>query len=190
MTLDYTNNREGVVNFLKKHVKGDRFEHSLGVEHAAIALAERYGADLNKAGMAGLLHDVAKQMNNEKLKSEYGICTPTEKTLHGPIGARWLQVNGYVKDEDILNAIRYHTTGRPAMSLLEKVVYIADAIEPGRKSPEADMLRDYAAEDLDKAVLYSLEASIRKVLDNQTLLDTDTVAAYNDYRRLFDEDEV
>lgn len=190
MTLDYTKDREGVVNFLKKHVKGDRFDHSLGVEQAALALAEKYGADREKAGMAGLLHDVAKQMKYSDLQKEYGIYTPTEKTLHGPIGARWLQVNGYVKDEDILNAIRYHTTGRPAMSLLEKVIYIADAIEPGRKSPMADMLRDYAAEDLDKAVLYSLESSLRKVLDNQTLIDPDTVAAYNDYRKLFSEDEV
>lgn len=190
MALDYTNNRESVLNLLKKHVKGDRLEHSLGVEHAAVALAERYGADPDKAGLAGLLHDIAKQMNNDKLTAEYGICTPSDKTLHGPIGAIWLREHGYVDDEDVLNAIRYHTTGRPAMSLLEKIVYIADAIEPGRKSQDADVLRDYASEDLNKAVLFSLECSLRRVLDNQHLIDPDTVAAYNDYRRLFDRSEV
>ena len=190
MALDYIKNREGAVNLLKKHVKGDRFEHSLGVEHAAIALAERYGADPAKAGLAGLLHDIAKQMNNAKLTAEYGIYSPSDRTVHGPLGAAWLRDHGYVDDEDVLNAIRYHTTGRPAMSLLEKIVFIADAIEPGRKSQEADILRDYASEDLDKAVLYSLGCSLRRVLDNQHLIDPDTVSAYNDYRRLFDRSEV
>lgn len=190
MPLDYTNNREAVLAFLKKHVKGDRLEHSLGVEHVAVALAERYGADVNKAGEAGLLHDIAKQMNSDKMKDEYGVCTPTEKTVHGPVGAMWLREHGYVTDDDVLNAIRFHTTGRPAMSLLEKIVYIADAIEPGRKSQEADMLRDFASEDIDKAMLFSLECSLRRVLDNQGLIDPDTVAAYNDYRRMFDKSEV
>lgn len=190
MALDYTNNRESVLNLLKKHVKGDRLEHSLRVEHAAVALAERYGADTAKAGLAGMLHDIAKQMNQQKMIQEYGLFSPSEKTLHGPIGSIWLREHGYVEDEDVLNAIRYHTTGRPAMSQLEKIVYIADAIEPGRRSQEAEILRDYASEDLDKAVLYSLECSLRRVLDNQHLIDPDTVAAYNDYRRLFDRSEV
>lgn len=182
MQLNYIDDRDVAVSLLKKHVKGDRLIHSLAVENTAIALAKQYGVDPAKAGLAGLLHDIAKQMNCEKLAANYGICTPTEKTLHGPVGAMWLSQHGYVKDEDVLNAIRFHTTGRAAMSGLEKVVFIADTIEPGRKFPEVDVLRDYAAEDLDKAVLFSLERSLRNVLDKQFLIDMDTVRAYNDYR--------
>lgn len=190
MHLNYTNDRAGALALLKKHIKGDRLIHSLAVEHAAIALAQRYGADEAKAGLAGMLHDIAKQMNCEKLAEQYGVWTPTEKTLHGPVGAAWLKEHGYVKDDDILNAIRFHTTGRPAMSQLGKIIFIADAIEPGRKYPEVDMLREYAIEDLDKAVLFALERSLRNVLDRQMLIDMDTVSAYNDYRKQFDPKEV
>lgn len=186
MPLDYTYDRTRVVELLKEHVKGDRFTHSLGVEQTAVDLAKRYGADVSKAGLAGLLHDITKQMDNEKLKAKFGISSPTEKTLHGPTAAEWLRYHGYVTDEDVLNAIRYHTTGRPAMSRLEKIIFIADAIEPGRKYPDVEILRDYAEEDLDKAVLFALERSLHTILERQSLIDPDTVAAYNDYRRRAD----
>lgn len=182
MQLDYTNDRQACVDLLKAHIKGDRLIHSLGVEQTAIALARRHGVNEEKAGLAGLLHDITKQMDNEKLKDRYGICTPTEKTLHGPTGAVWLKENGYIEDTDVLNAIRYHTTGRPAMSDLEKVIFLADCIEPNRTYADVEMLRSYAYEDLDKAVLFALERTLRSVLDRQILIDPDTVAAYNDYR--------
>lgn len=189
MPLDYTYDRQRVLELLRDYVKGDRLRHSLGVEQTAVELAKRYGADVSKAGLAGLLHDIAKQMDNEKLKSRYGICSPTEKTLHGPNGAAWLRDHGYVTDEEVLGAIRFHTTGRPAMTLLEKIVFLADVIEPNRKYPEVDELREYATQDLDKAVLFALERQLHNVLDKQGLIDQDTVAAYNDYRRLL-KDEV
>lgn len=182
MPLDYTNDRDTCVELLEAHVRGDRLVHSLGVEQTAIALARQHGVDVDKAGLAGLLHDITKQMDNEKLKERYNICSPTEKTLHGPTAAVWLKEHGYVEDTDVLNAIRYHTTGRPAMSDLEKVIFLADSIEPNRMYADVEILRRYAFEDLDKAVLFSLERTLMSVLERQILIDPDTVAAYNDYR--------
>lgn len=183
MRADYTNNRDALVKLLARHLEGEKFDHSLGVEQTALALAERYGADREKAGLAGLLHDITKQMDNATLAKRYGISSVSEKTLHGPNAACWLRENGIVDDPEVLLAIKYHTTGRADMTLLEKVIYLADYIEPGRDFEEADDLRRRVWEDIDEGLLMGLEMSLQNIIEKGSLIDADSVAAYNCYRQ-------
>ena len=126
---------------MEKLQDAKRFEHTLGVEYTAAALAMRYGEDIRNARTAGLLHDCAKCLSDKKRLS---ICrknkipmTELEKKnpflLHGKVGAYLAKQKYGIKNQDVLNAIRNHTTGRQGMSLLEKIVFIADYIEPCRK---------------------------------------------------------
>lgn len=184
MQVDYINDRDGVIALVKKHLKGEKFDHSLGVEKAAIKLAKRYGADPMKAGLAGLLHDITKQRDNRELADHYKIEGVTEKTLHGPTAVCWLRDKCPGVDEDVLLAIKYHTTGRADMTLLEKIIYVADYIEPARDFPEVEELRKVAKKSLDDSVLMGLEITIRHVLQNEGLIDPNSIAAYNCYRQL------
>lgn len=146
-----------------------RYEHTLGVEYTAAALAMRYGCDLRSARTAGLLHDCAKCLTDEKRLS---VCrknkipmTALEKKnpflLHGKVGAYLAEQKYGIKDADILNAIRNHTTGRQGMSLLEKIVFVADYIEPCRKhAPNLTEIRRLSFLDLDGAVLKILEDTL------------------------------
>ncbi len=138
-----------------------RYEHTLGVAFTAASLAMRYGADVKQAQVAGLLHDCAKCMTNEERLS---ICkknklevTPVEKAnpflLHAKVGAFLAKEKYGIQDEEILSAVRCHTTGRPNMTLLEKIVFTADYIEPSRKTaPNLDEVRTMAFQNLDIAL--------------------------------------
>lgn len=190
MQMDYIADREGIVKKLAEKVKGEKFEHSLGVEKTALALAQRYGENQDKAGLAGLLHDYTKQMDNVTLAEKYHIPYLTEKTLHGHTAAALLKEKGYVTDKDVLDAIRWHTTGRAGMSMLEKIVYIADYMEPNRDFPGVERVRKLAFENIDKAVLLGLKMSIDNIIKNKSLIDTDSVQAYNYYRNLFPGEEL
>ncbi len=182
MLADYTNKREKFVELLKKHVKGEKFQHSLGVEQTALELAERYGASRDRAGLAGLLHDITKQMDNAKMAAAYGIISLSEKTLHAPVAACWLKEQDIVTDGEVLTAIKYHTTGRADMTLLEKVIYMADYIEPGRDFEGVREVRRAAYEDIDRAMLMGITMSLEDILQRGTLIDPDSVAAYNYFR--------
>ena len=141
---------------------GKRYFHTLGVAFTAASMAMRYGENVAQAQTAGLLHDCAKCLSDEKLLS---ICsknhlevTDVERRnpylLHGKVGAYLGQKDYQIDDPDILNAITYHTTGRPGMSTLEKIIFIADYIEPGRnKALHLEEIRKLAFEDLDKTML-------------------------------------
>ncbi len=183
MHMDYTKHRKNLVELLKKSMNETRFEHSLETEKTAIELAKLHGADVEKAGLAGLMHDITKQMDNLALAAKYGLNAVSEKILHGHTAACWLKEHKIVSDEEVLLAIRYHTTGRADMTMLEKIIFLADYIEPTRNFHEVTRLRRYAKENLDKAVLYGLELSILSVIDRKNLLDMDSVAAYNCYVR-------
>ena len=130
---------------LKEVLKPDRYEHTLGVEYTAAALAMRYGADVEKAELAGLLHDCAKQYSDEEiamLLMEHGIM-PTQSELRSPgilhaiYGPILAQERYGIDDEEVLSAIRWHTTGKADMSVLEKIVFTADYIEPSRREIDA-----------------------------------------------------
>lgn len=139
-----------------------RFEHTLGVEFTSAALAMRYGASVRDAQTAGLLHDCAKCLTDRERVS---ICQKNNISmtelemenpflLHAKVGAFLARERYGVTDQDILNAIHNHTTGRPGMSLLEKIVFIADYMEPGRShAPNLEEIRCMAFADLDRTLL-------------------------------------
>lgn len=150
---------------LQKKLDSDRYEHTIGVAYTAASLAMRYGEDVNRALVAGLLHDNAKCIPHDKqlqLFQKYNIhLTDVEKDnpalLHSKLGA-FLAMHKYkVNDKEIISAILYHTTGRPEMTLLEKIIYVADYIEPMRcKASNLDEVRRLAFVDLDEALLQIL----------------------------------
>jgi len=182
--MDYTNDRQKLIGLLKANLNEEKLNHSLGVEQTAMDLARVFGADEAKAGFAGLMHDITKEMNNVTLAAEYGIRDyVSPKTLHAYTGAVYLQKNGITQDEDILAAVKYHTTGREAMSVLEKIVYLADLIEPGRDYPAALSIKPVCYENLDLAMFLSLKMTIKFILKRNMPIDLNTVYAYNYYSR-------
>ena len=177
----------------KKHLKEKliekRYIHSLNVADSALTLAEKYGADAEKAYFAGLVHDVMKNASEtEQLQIiEKGgiILTRTEKEnkklWHAIAGEAYLRTEMGITDEDILNAVRYHTTGRAGMSLLEKVVYIADYISEERDYDDVDVMRELSLnKGLDEAALYALKFSFRSLSKKEKLIHTDSVEYYNE----------
>lgn len=170
-----------------------RFEHTLGVEFTSAALAMRYGAPVRSAQMAGLLHDCAKCLTDQErvaLCRENDIpMSKLEKEnpflLHAKVGAYLAEEKYGVQDPDILNAIRSHTTGRPNMSLLEKIVFIADYMEPGRKhAPNLEEIRRLAFEDIDRTLLKILGDTLEYLEDGDRDTDPVTRRTWNYYQEL------
>lgn len=176
---------------MKKKQDARRYEHTLGVEFTAAALAMRYGASVVDAQTAGILHDCAKCLSDEKrlhICEKYGLpVSDVERRspflLHGKAGACLAEEKyGIQGKPDILNAIRYHTTGREGMSLLEKIVFVADYIEPGRKqAPNLTEIRQLAFENLDAAVLRILEDTLQHLRETGGEIDPMTETVYRYY---------
>lgn len=183
-------NRDKIIARLKSKINDRRFEHSLGVEYTAACMAMVHGADVEKARIAGLLHDCAKCLpTKEKLekarKHKLAVSKFEEKNpdmLHGKLGAYYAKVRYEVDDQEILDAITYHTTGRPNMTLLDKIIFVADYIEPNRKElKDMDIIRREAFVDLDKCVIHILKNTL-DYLDNTTNdIDMMTQMTYNYY---------
>ncbi len=154
---------------VKKVLDPERYQHTLGVAYTASALAMRYETDIEKAFIAGLLHDCAKCIPNDekrKLCEEYGISlTETElavpSLIHAKLGA-YLAEHAYgIEDREILDAIRTHTTGEPKMNLLQKIIFTADYIEPNRNTaPNLQEIRQLSFTDLDRAICRILEDTL------------------------------
>ena len=179
-----------ILKKLKKELDDDRFRHTLGVMYTSAALAMRYGADLNHAQTAGLLHDCAKCIPNDKkikLCEKYGLpMTSIEKQapflLHAKLGAYLADKIYDVSDPDILGAIEWHTTGRPGMTLLEKIVYLADYIEPNRwKAQNLPEIRAMAFRDIDMAVYMTLRDTLAYLQSGSGEVDTMTQEAFDFY---------
>ncbi|MFC5542076.1 MAG: bis(5'-nucleosyl)-tetraphosphatase (symmetrical) YqeK [Bacilli bacterium] len=173
---------------IKSRMPEKRFIHTIGVMETAIQLAEKYGADMKAAETAAILHDVAKYADEEWMKTivkEHGLDPRLldwgPEILHGPVGA-WIAENEFqIDNEDILNAIRYHTTGRANMSTLEKIIYIADMIEPNRKFDGVEKLRAKAQEDLDKAMRACIRHSLAFLVETKQPIYPVSIECYNDY---------
>lgn len=175
---------------MEKTLDPKRFEHTLGVTYTAAALAMCYQADINKAQVAGLLHDSAKCMDNDK---KISICqkhniqmNEIEKQnpflLHAKVGSYIAMKKFGINDPDIINAILNHTTGRPGMSTLEKIIYIADYIEPGRKqAPNLTEVRKLAFQNLDDALLKILENTLSYLEESSEVIDPMTRKTYEYY---------
>jgi predicted HD superfamily hydrolase involved in NAD metabolism len=185
-------NRSEIRKKLEKQLNKKRFEHSLGVEYVSGCLAMIHGADVEKALMAGLLHDCAKCLSGEEKISKcikYGIhISKCEKNnpelLHAKLGACYAKIKYEVNDPEILTAIKYHTTGRPAMTLMEKIIFVADYIEPNRRVlPEIELIRREAFADLDKAVVHILRNTLSYLDNTDTETDETSLKTYNYYVR-------
>ncbi|KNF09433.1 hypothetical protein CLPU_3c02120 [Gottschalkia purinilytica] len=172
---------------LEKSIGKDRYLHSLRVMEVSQKLAKCYGENEEDAMLAGLLHDCGRILDKcylLKMANEFGIILKGmyEKEfvlIHAYLGAEIAKNHYKIENTDIINAIKYHTTGRENMSLLEKIVYIADYIEPGRDFPGVEEIRDLAYKNLDKSLLKSMENTIRHVIDRGWILHEDTVKARN-----------
>lgn len=178
---------------LKKAVDSDRFHHTLGVMFTAASLAMVWDVDLTKARVAGLLHDCAKCISNEKKiemcrknkisVSKFEIENPF--LLHAKLGAYLAEKKYDVNDPEILGAITWHTTGKPDMSMLEKIIYVADYIEPARyKAPNLALVRKLAFSDIDECVYQILKDSVDYLAANPKTMDVTTVEAYQYYKNL------
>lgn len=176
-----------ITRYLKTNLSEKRFLHTLGVAETSKALAKRWGADCSKAFLAGLVHDCAKELPLDKTlnfleESGYRITWLEESApgiLHAPLGAILAKSLFEIDDESVLNAVKYHTTGRENMTDLEKIVYIADFIEPGREYSESSEVRKLAEVDLDRAALRETDFVIKFTIDRGRTLHPDTVSTRN-----------
>ena len=177
---------------LKKKLKKERYEHTIGVMYTSASLAMCYGADIQKALTAGLLHDCGKYCppkDQIKLCGKYGIeLTRSEldmpALIHARLGACLAEHEYGVSDREILDSITYHTTGRPGMTMLEKIIYIADYIEPNRRViPGLTEIRGIVFKDIDRAVCLSTERTIRHLSDGGKAVDPITVSTYEFYKK-------
>jgi nicotinate-nucleotide adenylyltransferase len=178
---------------LRLHVEGRvspaRYEHSLAVQKMAIYLAKRHGADWYKAGVAGLLHDVCHDVEEADQLNYMRACgiLPDILTLENPkvwhaiAGAEYAEDVLGVKDSEIISAIRWHTTARADMTVLEKVVYVADMVSGDRTFDDAPMLRKMAENSLEAVLRYSLGHNIQRVISRGKPIIQETWEAYNYY---------
>ncbi|BAD39420.1 bis(5'-nucleosyl)-tetraphosphatase (symmetrical) YqeK [Symbiobacterium thermophilum] len=175
---------EGV---LQRQVTGERLAHTYRVLEYARRLGRIHGADPDQVAVAALMHDYAKPLPAETLLREaerLGLSVhPVERAaphlLHGPVAAAQLAEQGLVTDREVLQAIATHTTGRAGMGLLEKVLYVADYAEPGRRFPGAAEVREAAEQDLDRALLAALNNSLLYLVGQGWLIHPASVEARN-----------
>ena len=186
---DYIYPFEDFRELLKTKVEEKRYIHSVNVAECAGHLAEKYGYNVHMAKVAGILHDICKRMDiDEQIKLIKAsrvkwdeLTFEKKKILHGLSAAEYIFNELGVYNTDIINAVRYHTTGRPAMGLLEKIVYIADAISAERDYPDVDVVRAYAEEDLDKAAGYIAYYTLDKLYKSRESITEITVTTFNYY---------
>lgn len=176
---------------MKKKLDDKRYLHTLSVANTAGCMAMRYGIEPQQAYLAGLLHDNAKCIPHEKklaLCAKYGVVpSPVEcenpDLLHAKLGSILAAEKYGIKDEEIISAIAYHTTGKPDMTLLEKIIYIADYIEIHRKPlPNMERIRQLAFTDIDACMLMILESTIRFLSEKRASVDEITLKTYEFYK--------
>ncbi len=179
-------NRETALKIVKPQLTDHRYQHSLGVMETAIVLADRYGADQKKAELAAIFHDYAKFRSKEEMKQtiiEQGmnplLLQFNSELWHAPVGAYLVEKEAGISDVEILDAIRYHTSGRPEMTTLEKIIYLADYIEPGRHFPGVEEVRDMAKDNLTVALIQAIKNTIVFLLKKNQPIFPDTFVTYN-----------
>ncbi len=177
---------------LSKELDNKRFEHTLGVAYTAACMAMRYGADMEQAYLAGLLHDCAKCMSHEERvryckKHDIEVTDIEYKNptlLHAKVGAHMCKEKYDVKDEAICNAVRFHTTGKPDMTLLEKIIFIADYLEPNRNEAEnLPLVRSQVFCNIDDALCTILKDTLLYLDDSDKVIDPMTLETYNFYMK-------
>ena len=176
---------------VKKYLDQDRYEHTLGVMYLCASLAMRYNGDINEAMIAGLLHDCAKCIPSKKkirLCEKYHLSVSESERqnpslLHAKLGAYLAATKYHVRDQRILDAIICHTTGKPKMTMLDKILYIADYIEPGRKeAPNLPEVRKLAFQDIDDCLYLILKDSLAYLHTRNLAIDPMTEKTYLYYK--------
>lgn len=181
MTLDEIKNK------LNNSLTPIRYAHSINVMECAVQLALKHGIDKDKAAVAGLLHDCAKDIDNQK---KFSLCTQFNieldevmqaqpELIHGPLGSRFAELEYGVRDYEIFKAIYCHTTGCENMSTLDKIIYLADIIEPDRKYDGVGNIKEMAFIDIDATMILALDMSIRNVMAKGKLIHHNTINARN-----------
>ncbi len=179
---------EKIKEYLKDTLSEKRYIHSLGVAEEAVSLARHYGADEDKAYIAGLCHDVAKEIPNDiakyMLKEKYGAVLSdveevTHKLLHGPLGAYMAQSEFGISDIEIIDAIKYHTTAKANMSMLCKIIYMADYTEKNRTYEGVEELRELSFKNLDDAIIFGIDFTIGELIEKGAAFHPDTIDARN-----------
>ena len=179
---------EQIKKDLKDILSEKRYTHSVGVMEMAAKLAEIYGADIETAKLAGILHDIAKEMSSEEklkyVKENNIIINEVERIntpiLHGKIGAD-IAKKKYGINEQVQRAIEYHTTTNPNMDLISKIVYVSDKIELNRKSEDYDIKyeRELALKDIDKTIIYIIDSNIKSLLNKGKLIEAEMIETRN-----------
>lgn len=174
--------------WLKEHLTPERYRHTLGTYRVAMKLAKRYGADGTRTALAALLHDAGRSFSTREAMLAYcrthGEIVPAHKKrnrglLHASAGAAVARIEFGIRDTTVLNAIRHHTTGEKKMSLIAKIIYIADVLDPGRGLPHTRGLIRKAVNDIDAAFIDVLIICIGYVLSKQEFLAPESVECYN-----------
>jgi predicted HD superfamily hydrolase involved in NAD metabolism len=174
-------------NKLIQSIGEKRYSHSLRVMETGAKLAKIYNADLEKVKIAGILHDCGKISDETYLLKrafDFGIILDNSmehnhELIHGPLGAEIAKLEYGIEDIEILDAIRYHTIGREDMSILDKIIYIADYIEPERNFKGVEEVRELAFVDIDQSIIMSIEKTISFLIENNKLIHPDTIKARN-----------
>ena len=172
---------------LAQRLTGKRFKHSVGVSETAAVLAKQFGGDVAKSQLAGILHDCAREIPKSLLLQRavaFGIVVDDVECyepvlLHAPLGAKLAQIEYGIEDEDVCRAIALHTTGAPEMTLLDKIIYVADCIEPGRSFPGVDKLRHLSKTNLEIALLAAYNHTLQYIIDEGGLIHPATVNGRN-----------
>lgn len=178
--MDY----ESVKYVVSQRLSEKRYKHSLGVADTAAQLAKQYGEDEEVARIAGILHDITKELSDKeqadiikKYKIKLDDVEKNEPKLYHAITAPFYLRSCVHVNDSIINAIRYHTTGRANMSLLEKIIYLADYIEPGRNFDGVEKIRKLAFQDINKALREALEMSVQEVQSKGKVVHKNTLEA-------------
>lgn len=184
--------QESILADLKQRLTEDRYKHTIGVMYTASSLCMRYGLDISKGMLAGALHDCGKLPTIKDYIAEcekYQIPITDDKRnaphlLHADMGVYFAQNRYFIEDEDILHAILVHTTGCPNMSLLDKIIFIADYIEPGRDEfPNLNQIRRLAYEDIDRCIVWIAEQTLEHLKRKNYYIGKATIETYNFYSK-------
>ncbi|MFC7684608.1 bis(5'-nucleosyl)-tetraphosphatase (symmetrical) YqeK [Ureibacillus sp. GCM10028918] len=179
--------RDKYLSAIKPRMPEKRYIHTIGVMETAVHLASKYGEDCTAAETAAILHDIAKYADEDWMRTivkdnglDLRLVEWGSEILHGPVGAWIAETEFNIKNDAILNAIRFHTTGRAGMTKLEKIIFIADMIEPNRKFDGVEKLRKMAEEDLDLAMKACISHSIRFLVQTEQQIYPVSIECFND----------
>lgn len=191
LTIEYTGKytsltREDIIEEVRARLSKNRFEHVLRVELTALELAEKYDIDREKTSIAALLHDVAKEEPDSEMRDlvisenlDLDLLQYGSQIWHAPVGAVQARRDFEIIDEEILNAIKYHTIGTPDMTDVEKVIFVADYIEPGRNFDGVKKARKLADKSLDRVIQYKIKDTIVDLVARKKKIYPKAIDSYN-----------